>query len=343
MKIQFILRLGAALAGFAFGLSVALTVPRMWRFDYRGVVLWPIQDGAYVPVDTFPVITDSAGVVVVSYPEPVGVRHNPMSVAYYALRVHARLNQPRERRAFWTQVEWLVENARVDERLGVRWEYDFDVPPAQRAPWISGMAQGMAISALTRAYRASGDSVYLRYAKGALRVFEIDEKDGGVVRYMGDGLAIYQEYPRDRYVVLDGWLAALAGVQELYLATGDPQAKRILDRGLHTLRLLLPQFENSFAVLYSSRRGLPRPHYFAVSYNWLRYLATYDASLAPAVKRWERHRRGGFWAQYARVCYQSLNWRLMRFRRGPDLDTRGMRGMDANAPARDREPAPRGG
>lgn len=325
-------RLLGALLGFGFGASVALAVPRMWRFDYSRVALWDVGNGTYsmegfegIPgmLDTAGVPTDSAGVAIVQYGGDLGDQYNPTIVALEAVRRSSRLDSPEDRRAFWTQIRWLTRKARADGRRGVVWEYEMDIPMMrQKAPWISAMAQGAAMSALTRAYRASGDSAYLRLAGAALPVFELDEKNGGVVRHMGS-LAIYQEYPGDRYVVLDGWLVALAGVQEYYLATGDPHAGRVLDRGLHTMRVLLPQFDNAFAVYYSSRRGLPRPHYFALSYNLLRYLRTYDPALEPAVRRWARHRRSGFWAKYLRVYYQSLNWRLSPRRTGPDLEVEG--------------------
>ena len=49
----------------------------------------------------------------------------------------------------------------------VSWEYAFDYP-GSRAPWLSGMAQGVAIQALARAWQATHDPEDLALAQRAL-------------------------------------------------------------------------------------------------------------------------------------------------------------------------------
>lgn len=306
----------AVAALLLFAASVVLALPRLPRHDYSGVETWRISGGSYFYNSGLPPIqTDAAGVRVVDVGGEIGTVHSPLAVAQYAIGLSEDLSDPVRARAFRTQVEWLERNAVRDGRRGAVWESRFNWPPnGLRAPWVSAMQQGAVLSVLCRAFRASGDSAYLRLAAEGLAVFEIEEDRGGVRKSLGAGVVVLQDFPTERYVVLDGWLNGLGGVLELYLLTGDPRARRILDDGLGSLKRLLPQFYSPLSVYYSSRGDLPSPELFASSYNALRFLATHDAELRPVVEEWREMTRSGFWAKYARVYYQALNWRLMPFR-----------------------------
>src|SRR5260370_9661573 len=85
------------------------------------------------------------------------------------------------------------------------------------------MAQGVAISVLTRAYRITEDSDYLQSATRALLPFTKNVDDGGVRR--GFSLAsgtsaagnFYEEYPTRSYsaFTLNGFMFALIGLYDL--------------------------------------------------------------------------------------------------------------------------------
>lgn len=306
----------ASAALFLFSASVALALPRLSRHDYSGVESWRISGGSYFySSGLLLVATDSVGVRVVDVGGTIGTVHSPLAVAQYAIGLSEDLSDPARALAFRTQVEWLERNAVRDGRRGAVWESRFDWPPnGLEAPWVSSMQQGAVLSVLCRAFRATGDSSYLRLAIEGLAVFEIEEDQGGVRKSLKDGVVVLQDFPTEQYVVLDGWLNGLGGVLELYLLTGDPRAMRILDDGLRSLKLLLPQFYSPVSIYYSSRGDLPSPELFASSYNALRFLATYDGELRPVVEEWREMTRSGFWARYARVYYQAANWRLMLLR-----------------------------
>ena len=309
-------RIGLALLGAvvgAFALSVALAVPRLSRHDYAATPLWRLTDGTYrYAGGPIPGLTDAQGVRVVDYGAELGRRYSPTAVAQFAISLSDRLGDARSRDVFLRQVEWLRTNAVRDARRGVIWPHDFDWPiNRQRAPWVSALTQGNAISALVRAHRSTGDTAYLALARGALRVFDVDERAGGVRKTIEPGVVVYEEYPISDYVVLDGWLNALAGVQELYLATGDSTARRLLDEGVRSARVLLPRFTGRWSFYYSSRRDLPSPAYFAASYNALRYLAIHRPELREQERRWRRFIPSDFWVKWARVWYQTLNWRRL--------------------------------
>lgn len=312
---------GAGLLVGGFLVSLPLVVPRMPRHDWSAVPRWTLQGDGYVYPDDHPApaLADSAGIPAVDLGAPRGRVYNPLLVAQEAIRLSGKLHDPRSRDAFWRQVRWLRAHATRDPRLGVRWEHGYDWPPnGLRAPWISAMTQATAMAVMARAWNASGDSAYLRLAHGALRSFELDERAGGVVKRIAPGVAVYQDFPGERYVVLDGWVSAVAGVTEYARVSGDTAALRVAEEGRRSLAALLPCFHGRFGVYYSSRRDLTSPGYFEHAWNSLRYLARYAPELRPTVATWERARRGGFWAKYARVLYQAINWRLMPLRRSLD-------------------------
>jgi len=115
-------------------------------------------------------------------------------------------------------------------------------------PWYSGMAQGQMLTALCRLYEFTGQTEYLDMAQP---VFESLKRlrgstDKWVVFIDRDGYYWIEEYPvRNRpLMVLNGFNSAVFGVYEYYLATGDKNARRLLELCLTTLKRYLPHYLN---------------------------------------------------------------------------------------------------
>lgn len=300
----------------AFGITIFLAASRLDKYNYSLIKerLWEIKDNAYYYHGSLlSQGLDSQGVRVYDYGGAIGVQYNPVTIAEYALSLSHNLMDASYQTAFLAQVDWFQKNGKRDKR-GLVWEYHFDWPVNdQKAPWISAMAQGEIISVFTRAYKFTGDPAYLATAKEALNVFEIDEQQGGVKKVINNNLIVYDEYPKSRFVVLDGWLMALAGVCEFYLAAHDPQAKQILDNGLNSLRQLLPGFTGTLGVYFSTRKDLCSVTYYNSNFNALCYLASYDESLRDTVARWQTFQdvqHNTFWWKYLRLYYNAISRRI---------------------------------
>jgi hypothetical protein len=126
------------------------------------------------------------------------------------------------------------------------WEHFFDWGGGY-APWISGMTQATAVSALARASRALDKRRFARAAHRALGGFSTPPPvgvDGG------DHFIMYSFAPGLR--IFNGELQAVNGVGELASLTGDKQAKRLFRRSERAIRDEVTAFDTGAWSLYSA-------------------------------------------------------------------------------------------
>jgi hypothetical protein len=205
--------------------------------------------------------------------------HNPAYVCWYGLmRLHGWLSESDEhgRESFERQVRWLRERGRAWAGGALAWPYDFDWREGAcvlRAPWISGMAQGLAISVLVRAHRMSGDTRLLEMARDAARVFEIAVEDGGV-RTQERGHPLYEEYPgRPLPRILDGFGFALLGLYDLWVEGHEAAVRELFLQGVQGLEANLGFWDyRGRWSRYGIHRHLCPPHYHVLNTVMLRIL-----------------------------------------------------------------------
>jgi len=140
--------------------------------------------------------------------------------------------------------DWLVRS-----QAGGRWFYDFDFVLhglALRKHWPSAMAQGQAMSVLSRAYRLTRKNIYRSAALHALRPFRINVRDGGVKRcFFGDcAHPFFEEYPtHPPSYVLNGFMFTLVGLYDLASIAPKSQALSLYSAGRQTLAKALPSYD----------------------------------------------------------------------------------------------------
>jgi D-glucuronyl C5-epimerase C-terminus len=126
------------------------------------------------------------------------------------------------------------------------WEYYFSWGGGT-PPWISGMTQGTAVSALARASRALDEPRWSRAAHRALGAFTTPPPvgvDGG------DHFLLYSFAPTMR--VFNGELQAVSGIGQLTaLFPRDRLAGRLFRRGERTARSMIPASDTGAWSLYS--------------------------------------------------------------------------------------------
>ena len=131
------------------------------------------------------------------------------------------------------------------------WEYFFAFGGGA-PPWISGLAQGTAIQALTRGSQLLTDPKYVAVARRALGAFERRPPVGvRVPSTSGTGrhYLIYSFATGLR--VLNGFLQALVGLHDFADATGDPRARRLFRDGDRAARREIPRYDTGAWSLYS--------------------------------------------------------------------------------------------
>lgn len=207
--------------------------------------------------------------------------HNPAYVAWYglmSLEQWLRGEDPAGRRTFLRQVAWLQAHAVERADGSVVWPFTVDWQEGDcrlKAPWISAMVQGLAISCLIRAHRVTDDPRLLDMCRGAATVFEKSFEDGGV-RTVEDGRVSYEEYPgTPRPRVLDGSLFSLLGLYDLYAQNGDQRILRLFSEGVAGLIQDLPTWDyRGKWSWYGSHGYLCPPHYNKLNCALLSSLAS---------------------------------------------------------------------
>lgn len=237
-------------------------------------------------------VFDREGVPMKRY-RTVGVRYNPLFVAWWGLvnlDRHLRGAGEGAREAFLRQVRWLQARAVRRADGAVVWPCRFDWQEGRcrlRAPWISAMYQGVAVSALVRAHRLTGEAGLLDLCDGAARVFALPIEAGGV-RSAENGTTLYEEYPAYPLArVLDGFLFSLLGLYDLQAETGEPRHRLLFEEGLAGLaaNVRLWDYRGKWSW-YGTHGYLCPPHYHRVNCVLLAVLG--DLAGEPALTAWAR-------------------------------------------------------
>jgi hypothetical protein len=246
-----------------------------------------------MPNDAAP--KDAKGVVMKDYGERGGRQYNPTSVAQAALAYYDRWlvdsdhdRAESDRTAFLTQADWLISHQAPDGR----WLYSFRWGN-QPVPWWSAMTEGVAMSALLRAYSMTGDPACLSAVSRARTTFERDLDHGGVAAPVVVGATtylVYQEYLKGYEPnVLNGWIFSLVGLYEAAAYLQDPEASLDLlgpDRGTAALKALLPYYDTGTWSRYymtnpgrSVRGSLDTVAYHVLVIGQLKYMTTISGDL----------------------------------------------------------------
>lgn len=123
--------------------------------------------------------------------------------------------------------------------------------------WPSALTQGLAISALLRAYIYTGKEVYKESLKKAVDFLNVDVNEGGVRRKFSSGDAeyfIYEEYPRRKLDgVLNGYISLILAMLELadsgILMESDISGW--VKKNIDNLYSLMPMFDSGYYSFYS--------------------------------------------------------------------------------------------
>ncbi|HET9719181.1 MAG TPA: D-glucuronyl C5-epimerase family protein [Solirubrobacteraceae bacterium] len=154
-------------------------------------------------------------------------------------------------RSHWGQLQALLDELMplaVHRAGGLAWEYYFSFDGGQ-PPWVSGMAQGTALEALTRAYRATGQKSYLTAAHEVLGILRRRPETGvAVPEPAGTRFLQYSFAPR--LDIINAFLQTLIGLYDYASYSGDPVAAQLFQAGNAEAQAELPQFDTGAWSLY---------------------------------------------------------------------------------------------
>jgi heparosan-N-sulfate-glucuronate 5-epimerase len=268
------------------------------------------------------------------HPRGAGPIYHPVVIMQYALGNFdlALKGDAVAQDAFIRCAHWVQDNA-VEERGGrfLVWPYSYPLrTPPVRPPWISGMAQGEALSVLVREFLRTGSGQTADVAQRAAKSFLYTVSDGGVITPTGNNSVFVEEYACLPSIhVLNGCLTGLFGLFEYLQVFPDSRLETIFEAGLHGAEKWLPDFDMGFWSRYSLgvRWHIATVHYHNLHIKQLRYFGRtfgrpafsdradrWEAYTRRAVNRW-LHRRAEFLSLNGNRAMTVLSLNSLKYRK----------------------------
>lgn len=186
--------------------------------------------------------------------------YNPVTVAQYALSHHGLGNTD----VFMDSARLLLTLQDNDGAFRYPFSYSHYLCPSQpfQKGWVSGMAQGQALSVFARAYLLSGDSAFLQGGDLALECLQRPVAQGGCKTSMAclDGalssLIFFEEYPtRPESYTLNGFLFTVIGLYDWkcvksMCCSGVGGIEALFYECVKTIEAVLPFFDISGFSVY---------------------------------------------------------------------------------------------
>ncbi len=133
-----------------------------------------------------------------------------------------------------------------------------------KAPWFSGMTQGMAASFLLRYYTLTKDETALDLTLKIVKFLLKPEKEGGAIGKTPEGFLWIEEYPncKSSKSVLNGFINGLLGLKEyLVFFPNDKYAKEVHDECYSSLFKTLSKYDKPAWSSYNRNGRTLAKHY----------------------------------------------------------------------------------
>ena len=240
---------------------------------------------------------DENGVLLYKIPYTDNFDYYPIFIARNALgnlELFIENNDEKYKQAFFDQVQWLLKNLKYKENFAV-WEHHYKLPYYEeyKIPWIHGLAQGLGMTALLKAYQVTGKKDYLNASEKVFNSMEVDIADGGI-RFTDENDSIWlEEYALSPPPhVLNGFITILFGVNEFYKLTGKEKALKLWDEGIKTIKSNLGKYEAGYWSFYDLSRKYPSTKNYHKLHIWqLKTLheLTKEQMFEDYSKKWEQY------------------------------------------------------
>jgi heparosan-N-sulfate-glucuronate 5-epimerase len=194
--------------------------------------------------------------------------------------------------------------------IGV-WFYPYDSPFwGAKAPWVSAMAQGEALSVLSRAWAITPKIEYREAAQRSVESFFVDVNDGGVRSFYANGEPCYEEVAVEPAAhILNGHLFALMGLWDHIRTWTDERALEALALAVPVLTKRLDRYDGRYWSRYSmfNRNQLADRFYHGIHIAQLNYGGTEwnQPSWNVMAQRWEAYRQSSVKKSIYTVVYNA--------------------------------------
>ena len=202
------------------------------------------------------------------------------------------------------QCRWLVKNQEENGSWLIHHKnpLDHDLP----LPWTSGMANGLAISVLVRAYWFTRDKHYLEAAVKAYDFLESRVEDGGAKRYFDHDSYVYEESVKSKLEgILNGHLFAVFGIYDLSFDL--PDCQKSFSDNMRNLKKILPKYDMGYWSYYDLNGEIASGFYHRLVIFQLQSLIAYDEYFLYFSNKMKKYIGNTFFA--LRALYAKLSHR----------------------------------
>jgi heparosan-N-sulfate-glucuronate 5-epimerase len=270
---------------------------------------------------------DVAGIPMLDYRGAIGLQYNPIAIAQWGLANCNRFTETGDEVRWQNTLKaarWLT--AKLEQNAHGLWvwnhHFDWEYRDTLKAPWYSGLAQGQGVSLLLRAQaHARSDREKKQFQDAADKAFV------ALTRTMSEGGVLFEDERKSLWIeeylvhppthILNGFIWALWGAFDRWLACGDALAKQIFDRGVETLVGNLAKYDTGYWSLYEQSgtrlKMLASPFYHRLHIVQLRVMSmlTGDSRFAAVARQWESY--SGRRSNRARALIEKSAFKLLHY------------------------------
>jgi hypothetical protein len=135
---------------------------------------------------------------------------------------------------------------------GLAFEYLFPFDGGN-PPWVSGLAQGTALTAMVRAGIRFKDAEFYDAARSAIGIFRVAPPEG-VAQKTAAGTHYLQYSFAPRLHILNGFIQSLNGLWDYAKVLKDPEGQALYDAGSAEAKVELPRYDTGGWSMYSEYR-----------------------------------------------------------------------------------------
>jgi len=252
--------------------------------------------------------TNSNGIVILNYPDPIGAQVNPEAAFQYALGLHDAYLATRDETLRASFLHY-ADTFAADQSSGGQWLYRFDWHHS-RAPWSSSLAQSRGMSVMLRAWLLTHKPLYRSAAISGAAPLEVPLEHGGLqALHPMANVPYYEEYPGEPTAVLNGFMATLFGLYELGCWL-EPKFSELFMLGIRSLEAMLPFYRRGSWTLYdldtrSPVANLNSPYYYRKEVGYLAVLALLSGSARLASEYAWRVQRNSVFRRWAAITLKA--------------------------------------
>lgn len=245
----------------------------------------------------------------------------PILVIQYGLMAHEFIQMNLEVDKYTSVlkkcIEWLEENWQIF-RDAIVWENPEELQFRIPKGWVSGMAQGQAISLYLRVYQLYNDPKYLVTAEKIYNSFNYSYEEGGFMRRDEKDCIWFEEFPTSKpSFVLNGFIYAILGIYDLYRINRSDELKNMWDQCVNTLETNLYKYDVWYWSIYDQNKKQLVSYYYQKNVHIplmkIMYQLTNKEIFNFYAKKWKRNLDNPFHRMLTKIMYR-VHPRLQKHR-----------------------------